>query len=64
MEELDFKELFSIFWSKKVQIILVILIFAVLGTIYTMTLVKPKYTSSTTLVLVQAESNKGNRSGS
>lgn len=60
MEELDFKELFSIFWGKKVQMILVILIFAVLGTIYTMTLVKPKYTSSTTLVLVQAESNKGN----
>lgn len=60
MEELDFKELFSIFWSKKVQIILIILIFAVLGAIYTMTLVKPKYTSSTTLVLVQAESNKGN----
>ena len=60
MEELDFKELFSIFWSKKVQIILIILIFAVLGAIYTMTLVKPKYTSSTTLVLVQAESNNGN----
>lgn len=60
MEELDFKELFSIFWSKKVQIILIILIFAVLGAIYTMTLVKPKYTSSTTLVLVQVESNKGN----
>ena len=60
MEELDFKELFSIFWSKKVQIILIILIFAVLGAIYTMTLIKPKYTSSTTLVLVQAESNKGN----
>lgn len=60
MEELDFKELFSIFWGKKVQMILMILIFTVLGTIYTMTLVKPKYTSSTTLVLVQAESNKGN----
>lgn len=60
MEELDFKELFSIFWNKKVQIILVTLIFATLGAIYTMTLVKPKYTSSTTLVLVQAESSKEN----
>ena len=60
MDELDFKELFSIFWNKKVQIILSALIFATLGAIYTMTLVKPKYTSSTTLVLVQAESNKGN----
>ena len=60
MEELDFKELFSIFWNKKVQIILITLIFTTLGAIYTMTFVKPKYTSSTTLVLVQAESSKEN----
>ena len=60
MEELDFKELFSIFWNKKLQIILSILIFATVGLVYTTKLVKPKYTSSTTLVLVQAESNKEN----
>ena len=51
MEELDLKELFEIFWSKKVQIILIILIFAVIGIIYTMGFVTPVYTSSTTLVL-------------
>ncbi len=28
MEELDFKEIFSIFWNRKLQIILVTLIFA------------------------------------
>lgn len=62
MEELDFKELFSIFWNKKIQIILITLIFITLGAIYTMTLVKPKYTSSTTLVLVQAESSNKEQS--
>lgn len=60
MEELDLKELFEIFWSKKVQIILVILIFAVIGVIYTLGFVIPVYTSSTTLVL--ATSNEENQS--
>ena len=51
MEELDLKELFEIFWNKKVQIILIVLIFAVIGVIYTLGFVTPVYTSSTTLVL-------------
>ena len=59
MEELDLKELFNIFWSKKVQIILIVLIFAVIGVIYTMGFVTPVYTSSTTLVL--ATSNRDNQ---
>ena len=59
MEELDLKELFEIFWSKKVQIILIVLIFAVIGVIYTMGFVTPVYTSSTTLVL--ATSNRENQ---
>ena len=60
MEELDLKELFEIFWSKKVQIILIVLIFMVIGIIYTMGFVTPVYTSSTTLVL--ATSNGENQS--
>ena len=56
MEELDLKELFNIFWSKKVQIILIILIFAVVGIIYTIGFVTSEYTSSTSLVLAGAES--------
>ena len=60
MEELDLKELFEILWSKKVQIILIVLIFAVIGVIYTMGFVTPVYTSSTTLVL--ATSNGENQS--
>ena len=58
MEELDLKELFEIFWSKKVQIILIVLIFAVIGIIYTMGFVTPVYTSSTTLVLAGTESEE------
>ena len=56
MEELDLKELFSIFWNKKVQIILIVLIFIVLGIIYTIGFTTPMYTSSTSLVLAGAES--------
>ena len=56
MEELDLKELFSIFWSKKVQIILIVLIFIALGVIYTVGFTTPMYSSATTLVLAGAES--------
>lgn len=51
MEELDLKELFTMFWNKKVQIILIIAIFVVIGVIYTIGFVTPVYTSTTTLVL-------------
>ena len=59
MEELDLKELLQIFWEKKMQIILIIAIFAVIGVIYTLTLVTPKYQASTTLLLAtNSASNK------
>lgn len=51
MEELDLKELFEMFWNKKVQIILIVAIFVVIGIIYTIGFVTPVYTSTTTLVL-------------
>lgn len=51
MEELDLKELFTMFWNKKVQIILIVAIFVVIGIIYTIGFVTPVYTSTTTLVL-------------
>lgn len=57
MEEIDLKELFEIFWNKKAQIILIILIFMVIGIIYSVGFVTPMYSSSTTLVLVGTESN-------
>ena len=57
MEEIDLKELFEMFWNKKTQIILLILIFMVIGIIYSVGFVTPMYSSSTTLVLVGTGSN-------
>ena len=57
MEELDLKELFNIFWHKKIQILLIVLIFAVIGVIYTMGFVTPMYSASTTLVLASSGKN-------
>lgn len=60
MEELDLKELFNLFWSKKAAIILIILIFMVIGVIYTMGFTTPMYSSSTTLVLATSGNNDTN----
>ena len=57
MEEIDLKELLSLFWSKKTQIILIVLIFMLIGVIYTIGFVTPKYTSSTTLLLATSENS-------
>ena len=43
MEEIDLKELFQIFWHKKVYIVLIILIFMVIGVIYSVGFVTPMY---------------------
>ena len=59
MEELDLKELFNIFWNKKVQIILIVLIFIAIGVIYTVGFVRPMYSSYTTLVLATVENTTG-----
>ncbi len=55
MEELDLKQLFKIFWNKRLQIISIVLIFLVIGSIYTFMFVKPKYQSYTKLVLAQSD---------
>jgi capsular polysaccharide biosynthesis protein len=55
MEELDLKELFNIFWNKKIQIILIVAIFVVIGIVYTMGFVTPMYSSYTRLVLSTVE---------
>lgn len=57
MEELDLKEIFNLFWSKKLRIIIIVAIFTVIGAIYTYGFVNPVYTSSTTLVLAKKDSN-------
>ena len=57
MEELDLKDLFMMLWNKKLQIILIIAIFAVIGFIYTMGFVVPEYSSYTTVLLVGSSNN-------
>ena len=64
MEELDLKELFNIFWNKKLQVILIIAIFVVIGIIYTIGFVEPVYESSTTLVLAKSEDSNDSASDS
>ena len=54
MEEIDLRELFNIFWNKKFQIIVTVLIFAIIGIVYTLGFTTPKYTASTTLVLAMS----------
>lgn len=55
MEELDLKQLFKIFWNKRLQIISIVLVFLIIGSIYSFAFVKPKYQSYTTLVLAQSD---------
>lgn len=62
MEELDLKELLSVLWNKKTEIVLVILIFMVIGVIYSFGFVTPEYKSSTTLVLATLEDDKSSKS--
>lgn len=52
MEELDLKKLISIFWNKRLHIIVITVIAIVIGTIYSFYFVTPKYESNTTLVLI------------
>lgn len=54
MEEIDLKELFNIFWSKKLFIIITIIVFCFLGMAYTKFLIKPEYQSVATLVLTKS----------
>ena len=62
MEELDLKELFQMFWNKKIYILLITLIFIVIGIIYTIGFVTPEYTSSTTLVLATGKGTESDNS--
>ncbi len=51
MEELDLKELLSVFLKNKLIILLIVIVTTILGSIYSFYLVTPKYEASTTLIL-------------
>lgn len=61
MEELDLKELFNIFWTRKNYIILSMAIFIVIGVIYSYIFTTPKYQSKTAILL--AKSNESSQTG-
>lgn len=58
MEELDLKELFSIFWNKKVWIIIITIVFIILGAVYSFVFVEPEYQASTTLLLAKTSTEQ------
>ena len=58
MEEIDLKELLRMFWQSKTQILLIVAIFIVIGVIYTLGFVTPKYQASTTLLLATNSSSE------
>ena len=64
MEEIDLKELISVFWNKKILIISVTIIFIVIGAIYTFAFKTPMYSSSTTLVLAMSETTSSETTNS
>ena len=63
-EELDLKELFTMFWNKKFTIILVTILFAIMGAAYSFYLVDPVFTASTTLILVSKKNEEAETASS
>ena len=57
MEELYLKDLFNIFWAKRVQIILLIAIFVVIGFIYSYVFLTPEYQSVTSILLAKSNAS-------
>ena len=62
MEEIDLKDLFNIFWKRKISIILITLIVMCIGVIYSFLFTTPKYSSSTSLLLVGSTKDEGETS--
>ena len=55
MEDTSIKDYLFVLWNKKVEIMLIAILFTLIGGIYTMYFVKPEYKASTTLILARIE---------
>lgn len=64
MEEIDLREVAKTVWSKKIQIIVIVAVFAIIGGIYTYNFVTPKYTAKTTLILASINGMASNNNDS
>ena len=60
-EEIDLKEILKLFWNKRIIIIITTVVAIIFGLAYTMYFKEPKYTSTTSLVLAQQESEGTNK---
>lgn len=63
MEELDLKEIFNIFWKRKIGIIIILLLAIIIGSIYSFYMIKPVYTSYTSLLLIPEDNVIRNEDG-
>lgn len=52
------KKLISIFWNKRLHIIVISMVAVIIGAIYSFYFITPKYKSSTTIAFVKAEGNE------
>ena len=57
MEELDLKELFNMFWTRIAHIAIIVLIFVIIGVLYSFLFVTPEYKAYTTLLLATENNN-------
>jgi len=57
MEELDLKKFFNTVWQKKWIVLSIIILFTIVGTVYTYFMVTPKYKSSVQIVLTTVDSS-------
>lgn len=60
MKKLDLKEMFNMFWTRKVYMILIVLIFVIIGGLYSYLYVSPKYKAYTTLLLASSSEDNAN----
>lgn len=61
MEELDLKEIFSMFWTRIGYIILIVIIFGIIGGLYSYMYVTPRYKAYTTLLLATSNEEVDNK---
>ena len=57
MEELDLKELFSIFLEKKLHVLLIIMVLILVGYVYSFILLEPEYQSKTSILLAKSNTS-------
>lgn len=56
MEELNFKDVLTIIWRKKISIIVIITISIIIGSVYTFKYTTPRYKSSASVILGKVSS--------